>query len=599
MAAITWRDRFKSLADYYKKDYSAKYFTFHPYELEADPEETLDDMNAYDVQRQTAEYRKCALSFAYFATKYIKILHPKKGLIPFVMFNYQRRVIQEYETERFNIISKFRQGGLTTLTELWLLWRCLFKLDQQVLFLSKTDREAIAAGEIVNTAVKYLPNWLQPGKDGKWNDHHKQFPETGGNMRFMTPEGARGLAITYLVLDEAAFIPEMEKYWKSMYPVVSTGGNVIVISTVNGLGNWYEQTYTQAKNKKNLFNVIDLDYTEHPEYNDEKWAEDQKRQLGQKGWLQEVLRSFLGSGDTYIPADHIATLIEATKDIQARRKLFKKWANQGDTNEKEVDSWETDGAFWVFQEPKDGHEYIMGIDVAEGVGDEGDNSSIEIFDQATLEQVAEFYSNTIPPYIFAQVINEIGIYYNHALAVVENMGPGGAVLGNLQHELYYDNLYFEGRTKNPKPGIKVSISNRPVILEALQRRIMSGNMRINSRRFVSELTTFIYNPQTQKAEAIKGKHDDAIMAMAMAVYTRDFILRDIPTGADAPPELASPFKTAIYEEIKREIMATAPQNFLEARNLDPILKPDDEDLLAGVVFAFRRKYDKLLKEFGW
>jgi len=77
-------------------------------------------------------------------------------------------------------------------------------------------------------------------------------------MRFMTPEGARGLAITYLVLDEAAFIPGMEDYWKSMYPVVSAGGNVIVISTVNGLGNWYEQMYTQAKNKKNEVTGVEI-----------------------------------------------------------------------------------------------------------------------------------------------------------------------------------------------------------------------------------------------------------------------------------------------------------------------------------------------------
>lgn len=598
MATITWRDRHKTLVEYYKSEFNPKYYTFHPYELEADPEETLQQMNAYDVERQKIEYRKCALSFPYFATKYLKILHPKKGLIPFVMFNYQRRVIQEYEQSRFNIISKFRQGGLTTLTELWLFWRCLFKLDQQVLFLSKTDREAITAGEIINTARKELPTWMQPDPQGKWNDHHKQFLDTGGNMKFMTPEGARGQAITYLVLDEAAFIPDMEKYWKAMYPTVSAGGSVIVISTVNGLGNWYEQTYTQAKKKKNKFNVIDLDYVEHPEYNDDKWVADSKAQLGEKGWLQEVLRSFLGSGNTYIPADVIATLVESVKDIATRRKLFRKWANKGEA-EKETDTWDTDGACWIFKEQEDGHEYIMGVDAAEGIGDEGDNSTIQVFDQATLEQVAEFYSNSVPPYIFSQVINEIGIYYNHALAVVEGNGAGGAVLSNLKDELHYDNLYYDSQSKNPKPGIKVTVANRPVILESLQHRLMNGNMQINSRRLVSELTTFNYNPQTQKAEASKDKHDDAIMACAIAVYVRDFILRDIPTGADIPKEIPNPFKTAIYEEIKREIMETAPKNFLEDRNMDPVFRPTDEDILAGVVFNFRRKNDKILKEFGW
>jgi hypothetical protein len=599
MAAITWRDKYKTLAEYYKNEFDPKYFTFHPFELEADPEETVEQMNAYSFEKQKSEYRRCALSFAYFATKYLKIVHPSKGNIPFIMFNYQRRVIQDYENNQWNIISKFRQGGLTTLTELWLFWRCLFKQDQQVLFLSKTDREATTAGEIVNTAMKDLPTWMKPHKDSKWNDHHKQFLDTGSNMKFMSPEGARGQAITYLVLDEAAFIDGMDKYWKAMFPTVNLGGNVIVISTVNGLGNWYEQIYTQAKKGKNKFNVIDLDYIEHPEYNDEKWIANTKANLGEKGWLQEVLRSFLGSGDTYIPAHVIASLVESTKDVLPRRKLFKKWVNKGEL-EKEADLWDTDGALWVFKEPQDGHDYMMGIDVAEGVGDDGDNSCIEVFDQTTLEQVAEFYSNKIPPYIFAQVVNEVGIYFNHALAIIENMGPGGAVLSNLQHELSYDNIYFEKQGKNPAPGVRMTLSNRPLILEALQRRLMNENIGVNSSRFVGELTTFIYDPQTRKAECLKGKHDDAIIAAGVAIYIRDFMLRDTPLlgGIDKEKELASPFKTAIYEEIKKEILESAPKNFLEPKNENDIFKMN-EDIYVDVVFTARRRFDKLLREFSW
>ncbi|MEL4395654.1 hypothetical protein AAEH73_21830, partial [Shewanella algae] len=85
------------------------------------------------VDRQEVEFEKCALSFFYFCHKYVKILHPKKGLSPFILYKYQRRVIKDYNNNRFNIISKFRQGGLTTVTLLWSLWKCIFDLDQQIM----------------------------------------------------------------------------------------------------------------------------------------------------------------------------------------------------------------------------------------------------------------------------------------------------------------------------------------------------------------------------------------------------------------------------------------------------------------------------------
>lgn len=594
-----WRGKYKTLKDYYNKAFNKEYFIFDKYEMEVDPDETVESMSAYDPQRQRIETAKCALSFSYFCTKYIKILHPKKGLIPFILYKYQRDVIESYEQHRFNIIRKFRQGGLTTVTEMWGLWRCLFKLDQQILFLSKTDSEAVVAGEIVNTAAKHLPSWMQPSKDGKWNDHQKHFPETGGKMVFGTPERARGLAITYLILDEAAFIPDMETYWKAMYPTLSTGGSCIVVSTVNGLGNWYEETYHAAQDKKNDFHIIDLEYTRHPDYNNPKWVKEQKSQLGEKGWQQEVLGSFLGSGETYIPSHIISELQSLTRNNYPKRKKFKKWANTS-FNPTTEEEWQQEGALWIWKEPKDGHEYIIGVDAAEGVGDDGDNSCIEVIDQSTLEQVAEFYSNLVPPYIFAQIINEMAIFYNHALVVVENNGPGGAILSNLQNELFYDNLFFENnKSKLNRPGIRMNVTNRPVFLEALQHRLMNGTIRVNSRRFVKELNTFNYNAQTQKAEAQKGKHDDAIISMCLALFVRDSVMREVPMGADVPKELASPFQTSIYEEIKREIMDGSPKDLVTPEVKDMSLIPDDEDIMAGVVYSVRRKMDKLLKSFGW
>lgn len=583
------------LKEYYKKAYDPKYFTLSDYELEIDPNETLEEVNLYDINRQKIETIKCVNSFEYFCHKYIKILHPVKGLIPFVLFNYQRKVIREYEENRFNIISKFRQGGLTTVTLLWGLWRCMFKLDQQIMLLSKTDREATDIGMIIDRAVENLPSWLIPKKDGKWNDHLKMFVDTGGALKFYSPEAARGKSVTFLIIDEAAFIPDMEKHWKAMWPVLSTGGSCVLISTVNGIGNWYEQTYSDAKEKRNMFNVIDLDYWEHPEYNNEKWVEEQKSQLGEKGFLQEVLREFLGSGETYIPSNLIRELTEATKDTPPIKKLFSKWCNKTGRAAQLETSEDNKGALWIWKEPKDGKEYIIGVDCADGMGEDADNSCFEIFDQETLEQVAEFYSNTIPPNIFAQIIKEVGIYYNTALVIVENMAAGGAVLSSLQNTLYYENIFFDTKKGGSQTiGIKTNRINRPILLEAMQNRILNKTIKINSARFVAELQTFQYNPITKKAEAQKRKHDDAISALCFAIFVRDKLMLDQPIGADIPKQMIENIKNDVCKEIKKELFESRYDDFIEEEIKLISSNPQEEEII-----NMYRKNNKILKEFGW
>lgn len=594
-----WRKKYKNLKEYYESEYDSKYFEFDTYQLEIDPDEPLESVENYDAARIQREIIKCCHSFSYFCHKYVKILHPEHGLVPFVLYKYQNKVIQDYEKHRFNIISKFRQGGLTTVSVLWGLWRCLFQLDQQIMLLSKTDRDATNQGLILDRAIDHLPLWIKPKKDQKWNDHIKMFPETGSAFQFHSPEAARGKSVTFLIVDEAAFIPSMESHWKAMYPVLSLGGSCVLVSTVNGCGNWYHQTYVDAKENRNRFNVIDLDYWEHPDYNDPAWVADQRAQLGEKGFLQEILREFLGTGDTYFNSKIIRQLTEQTINNYPSKKLFATWANKTGYVahlEKEGNA----GALWMWKEPVDGHEYIIGVDSAEGQGENNDSSCFQVIDTATLEQVAEFYSNTVETHVFAQIIREIGIYYNTAMVAVESNGPGAAVLSNLQHQLYYESLYYENnKGSNSKPGLKMSVNNRPLYLEALSNRLSNETVRINSIRFVHELNTFEYNPVTKKAQAQKGRHDDAIIAMCIALKVRDEIMRDIPVGAEVPKEILSSVKTQVYEDIRRELLESKPQDLLLDDDVD-LLAPDKDAVLPGVLFNLQdRKYGRLLEEFGW
>lgn len=605
-----WRGEFASLAEYYeaggtydadmkRRVYERQYYDFDKYEVTIDPDEPLDAIENYDTARQRKEIIRCSESFAYFCHKYVKILHPMRGLLPFVLFKYQRKTISDYESHRFNIISKFRQGGLTTVTLLWGLWRCMFQLDQQIMLISKTDREATDIGMMADRACENFPSWLRPKKDGKWNDHLKMFTDTGSALKFYSPEAARGKSVTFLIVDEAAFIDDMEKHWKAMWPILSTGGSCTLVSTVNGLGNWYQETYHDAREGRNKFHVIDLDYWEHPDYNNVQWVADQKAQLGEKGFRQEVLREFQGSGDTYFSNKVLTRINEQTRNNHPSRKLFPQWVNiKGRVAQLESDH--SKGALWIWKEPVEGHEYVLSADCAEGQADDNDSSVFHVIDMNTLEQVAEFYSNVVLPHEYSQVIKEIAIYYYNALVVVENMGPGTAVLSALQHTHFYENLYFENvKSANIKPGVRMGVHNRSLFLECLQNHLTNDTVRINSSRFASELDTFEYNKSTRKAHARKGKHDDAIMAMAICLHIRDSLYREMPVGSEYSARPAVPVSAEIYDQIKRELMDGRDEDLLAGNEYD-VLAPDKESVLAnsGMPYAQRRA-EHVLREFGW
>lgn len=599
--------QFKTVRDItYTKEWTKQYsqfFEFDEYELDIDLTLTSDDLENrgnpdhpdYNPKWVQKEIIKCVTSFSYFCHRYVKILHPVFGILPCILYKYQSRCIANYEAHRFNILSKCRQGGLTTTGVLWGLWKAMFRTHQQIMLLSKTDREALSAGEVAKRAIEKLPEWLKPALDED-NKHEKKFSETDSALKFYTPEAARGKSITILLIDEAAFIDGMEAHWKAMYPVISTGGSCIVISTVNGIGNWYEEIYHEAEAGQNDFNVIEIDYWEHPDYCNPEWAKKTYANLGEKGWDQEVLRSFLGSGETYIPTRIVAQLERFAKEMQPLRCVFDQWKSVIGERKRQNAKWD-EGALWIWKEPIDGHEYIMGIDCAEGVGADGDNNCFEIIDVASLEQVAEFYSNTIPPNLYAQVVYQIGLYYNTALVAIENNGVGGAVASTLQNDLAYENLYYDTKKiKQNKTGVQINSTNRPVFLESMQHRIVNGTIRINSLRLVQELKTFIFNAQKKRAEARKGEHDDAIMALCIALMVREDQTRDLPVGADVPEQTIKVLDSEAFKEIREAILNESPDDWIEEPE-DPIFLPEVD----GTIWEnkYKRKNDTLLREFGW
>ncbi len=258
----------------------------HPYGGKSDETRKEEKLDIFE------ECTKCKSSFVYFVENYVKIIHPTRGLIGFKLYDFQKSYIQELESNRFVIGVKFRQGGFTTSTAIYGLWKCLFGLDENWLFVSKTDREATGIGRVVQTVIDNLPEQLKSFLSHK-SDHEKKFGVTGSAMRFLPMQAMCSVAVTNLVIDEAAFIPNMDEHWKSLIPSLSTGGKCVVLSTVNGVGNWFADTWNSAVEKRNQFKPLKYHYTEHPDFRSPEWVVQMKNNLGEKGFKQEMEGEFV------------------------------------------------------------------------------------------------------------------------------------------------------------------------------------------------------------------------------------------------------------------------------------------------------------------
>ena len=60
---------------------------------------------------QLREYKKCMEDPIYFAETYVKVISLDKGLVPFVLYPYQRKMFEDFNEHRFNIVLACRQSG--------------------------------------------------------------------------------------------------------------------------------------------------------------------------------------------------------------------------------------------------------------------------------------------------------------------------------------------------------------------------------------------------------------------------------------------------------------------------------------------------------
>ena len=97
----------------------------------------------------------------YHFANYIHVIHPIRGKVPFKLYPYQKKVLWYFLTERFNIILKFRQAGLTELISMYALWLAMYHPNKNVQIISIKDRVAKKVLRKIKYMYKNLPEHLR------------------------------------------------------------------------------------------------------------------------------------------------------------------------------------------------------------------------------------------------------------------------------------------------------------------------------------------------------------------------------------------------------------------------------------------------------
>ena len=455
------------------------------------------------TEEQIVEYQKCAKDPLYFMEKYIQIVSLDEGLIPFKLYDFQKKIVKTIHENRFTICKLPRQSGKSTTTISYLLHFALFNPNSNIALLANKSSTARDILSRLQLAYENLPKWLQQGVIN-WNKGNIELENKSTIVAAATSSSAiRGGSYNIIFLDEFAFVPTniAEMFFSSVYPTISAGKNtkMIIVSTPYGMNQFYK-LWIDAENKRNDYVPIEVHWSEVPG-RDEDWKEMTIRNTSPEQFQQEFECEFLGSVNTLISPAKIKTMAY-------------------------LNPIKTSGSIEMFEAPIKDHTYVCTVDVSRGV--DKDYSAFIIFDVTTMpfKVVAIYKNNEVKPFVFPNVIEQVCKGYNHAHILTEVNDIGQQIAEALQFEIEYDNLLMttqKGRAgqvlgamfsgRGSSMGVRMTKQIKRVGCANLKTLTEGDKLIINSFKIIEEMSTFAKRGQSWQAE--DGANDDLMMCLVM------------------------------------------------------------------------------------
>ena len=488
----------------------------------------------------------------YFMEYLMKVVNKNGDLVPFRLNKQQKYLLQN--ESKYNIILKSRQLGISTLAVAQSIYIATTKPHSTCLLMSYS----IQSADEIFTKLKQLYNDMaEPFKVPIYANNKKELRFTNGSHIICTTCGnkdvSRGATITFAHISEVGFCKDtIQRQLIAIEQALTPHGTILLESTANGM-NYFQELWAKAERGENMykpffFSWIDdklmfkEEYKEfcerylaqHKSLPEEKDLNSDEKMLMQKGAsIEQIVWRRLKIANTSkqafaqeFPSEPLEAFVSTGSNIFEPALIHENLLNIDNFKPVTIKpagmpvalrSWFNNG-LTIWKTPARGVKFYIGVDTGEGVGK--DYSAFEIID-ANCEQYAEFKSNKIKPYAYAEVIRNIGIWYNNANLIVEKMSAGHTVVEKLYNECHYRNMYsymeYDARSgcMLPKVGWQTNTKSKPMLVNDFVEMFETKQMIIKSKDLLQEMKVFEF--KDGKMGATIGSHDDLCMAMGMAL----------------------------------------------------------------------------------
>ena len=451
------------------------------------------------------EFIKCAKDPIYFSQQYINIVHVDHGLIPIKLYKYQKDIIRKTTKNRRTCVVTSRQAGKTTTAVCLILHYILFNDHKLVALLANKGDAAREILDRIKTAYEALPKWLQQGVI-EWNKGSVEFENGSKIIAAATSSSAiRGKSVSFLYIDETAFVENWDEFFAAVYPTISSGKTtkILLTSTPNGLNHFYK-TCEGAKSGKNGYQFVQVMWNDVPG-RDEQWRKETLASMDfdSEKFAQEMECEFLGSSGTLIAGWKLKQLVyrDPIREI---------------------------GGVTIFEEPEAEKKYVMTVDVSRGKG--LDYSAFQVLDTTNMpyRQVCTYRNNMITPIDYASAVHRAALFYNQASIMVEINDIGDQVASILFEEYEYENMLLtenngregkrlisgmSGFSGKADKGIRTTKPVKSLGCSMLKLLVEQNQLILNDFETIKELSTFSVKGTSYEAEP--GNHDDLTMCLVL------------------------------------------------------------------------------------
>lgn len=273
-------------------------------------------------------------------------LQPNLVAQAITLYPYQKAWLAD--KSRFKIGMMARQCGKTFTTTLELVLDCLEAeaagQRRRWVILSRGERQA---REAMEEGVKRHLAALQMAFESleyEWSPQTKALEVTlPGGSRITAlpanPDTARGFSANVL-LDEFAFHQDSRKIWQALFPVISAGHKLRVISTPNGKGNKFYDLLTGAKDDDvwsrhttDIYQAVadglprNVDELQAGVADDDAWQQEYELKWLDEAsaWLPYELINGVEHAQAGVPEHYQGGAVFVGEDIGTRRDLYVLW----------------------------------------------------------------------------------------------------------------------------------------------------------------------------------------------------------------------------------------------------------------------------------